>query len=201
MEIVPRPRKCWAWIYSQHKLHLKWSNPELLKNFRDCWYRSWWCNSKHATSYNVKLNFYKPNFSEGTKTYIYILCQSSTLTWHYPFSWKTKTCLFCTANIMAADDMATQGARASAAIWYWSNQTEITRSPHAKAVFSYTRHVSDMTHDMRQRHYSLHTYWVFLYLCSVRRDKWQVARDNWSRYRGHDFLEVARHVDIICTKK
>ena len=49
---------------------------------------------------------------------------------------------------------------------------------------------------------------VFLCLCSVRSDKRQVTRDvspaifgiaTWSD-RWRDFLEVARHCDIICTK-
>ena len=33
-------------------------------------------------SYEFNLTFYVPNFSEGSKTYIYTLCHSSTLTWH-----------------------------------------------------------------------------------------------------------------------
>ena len=45
------------------------------------------------------LALFMPNFSEGTKTYIYISCHSST---------------FYIANIMGADVLATQGARASA---------------------------------------------------------------------------------------
>ena len=35
--------------------------------------------------------------------------------WNPP-SWKTRTCLFCTVNIITADDLATQGARPSAAM-------------------------------------------------------------------------------------
>ena len=49
---------------------------------------------------------------------------------------------------------------------------------------------------------------VFLCMCSVRRDKQQVARDVSPATFGivtcsdpwRDFLEVARHCDIICTK-
>ena len=33
-----------------------------------------------------------------------------------PYSWKTRACLFHIANVMAANDMATQGARASAVV-------------------------------------------------------------------------------------
>ena len=50
--------------------------------------------------------------------------------------------------------------------------------------------------------------YVFLCMCSVRRDKRQVARDvSLATFgiatcsdRWRDFLEVARHFDIICTK-
>ena len=56
------------------------------------------------------------NFFIGNKTYIYILCHSphwhDTGSWN-PFSSKTRTYLFYIVNIMVADVLATQGARAS----------------------------------------------------------------------------------------
>ena len=65
----------------------------------------------------TNLTLYVLNFSEGTKTYIYILCHSSTLIWHRylnPSSSKRRTYTFYIVNIMAADVLKTQGARASA---------------------------------------------------------------------------------------
>ena len=55
----------------------------------------------------------------GNKTYIYILWYSSTLTWHIQLKYFLKyflKYLFYMVNIMGADDLATQGARASASM-------------------------------------------------------------------------------------
>ena len=56
--------------------------------------------------------------------------------WHNTGSWnpsfcKTRKCLFYINNIMAADDLATQGARASATMLLTA-WTELIRSPHVK---------------------------------------------------------------------
>ena len=55
-------------------------------------------------------------FSEATYTYIHILCHSFTVTWHSwnPSSSKVRIFLFYKLNIMGADDLAMQGAKASA---------------------------------------------------------------------------------------
>ena len=76
-----------------------------------------WFVPKHGMDERLGLTLYMLKCSEGSKTYIYIyiLCQSSTLTWHSswnPSSSKTRTYLFYIVNIMAADGLVTQGARA-----------------------------------------------------------------------------------------
>ena len=81
------------------------------------WFRS--TKASAATVLLVSLNLYLRNFSEGTKTYIYILVIPPQ--WHDTGSWnpsssKTRTCLFHIVNIVGADVLAMQGARASAAM-------------------------------------------------------------------------------------
>ena len=75
--------------------------------------------SRHLQRCRPYLTLYVPNLSEGTKTYICILCHFSlwrgTGNWN-PSSWKTMACLFHRANIMAAHDLAPYVARASAGI-------------------------------------------------------------------------------------
>ena len=59
------------------------------------------------------------NFSEETKTYIYILYNSSILAWHEKlksFLSKKIICLFYIVNIIGADVLATQGPRVSATV-------------------------------------------------------------------------------------
>ena len=61
-----------------------------------------------------KLTIYVLNFSEGTKTFICLLCHSSTLTRQRlfnPSSSKARTYLLHIFNIMGADDLATLGVR------------------------------------------------------------------------------------------
>ena len=83
-------------------------------NFQHLWY-----NIQNVDGLFLPLTLYVLNFSAGTKTYIYIYVIPSH--WHDTGNWnpsfsKTRTCLFHVAHIMAADDLAMQGARASAAM-------------------------------------------------------------------------------------
>ena len=69
-----------------------------------------------------------------------------------------------------------------------------------KAAFSYARHATRGMRQ-RQRHYSLHTYFFVCIQLDATSDTspatFAIATcsDRW-----RDFLEVARHCDIICTK-
>ena len=57
-------------------------------------------------------------FPKNIKTYLYFLLFSKSWygigVWN-PSSWKKRIILFSTVNIMAADDLATQGSRSSTA--------------------------------------------------------------------------------------
>ena len=57
----------------------------------------------------------RPVIFEWTYKQICIFNRSLTLEWRHPFSWTKKTCLHNTVNTIPADDIATVGARASAA--------------------------------------------------------------------------------------
>ena len=48
-----------------------------------------------------------------------------------PFSKKKRNSLSYTTNVISGDDLATQGARTSAAMlpWYWSNSLRISKAP------------------------------------------------------------------------
>ena len=76
-------------------------------------YHAWWCPFPWWTF----INPLRATFFRGNKTYIYILCSSSRDTGsRNPSSSKTRNELFYIVNIMDADVLATQGARASASI-------------------------------------------------------------------------------------
>ena len=71
------------------------------------------------SSHGTDLALYMLNFSEGSKHLFtfYVIPPH----WHDTGSWnhswcETRTCLFYITNIMAADDLVTQGARTSAAM-------------------------------------------------------------------------------------
>ena len=79
---------------------------------------SWW-DSTVLASVGFWLTLYMLNFSAEPIICIYNFYipphWQDIGSWN-PSSCKTRTCLFHTANIMAADDLATQGARTSAAM-------------------------------------------------------------------------------------
>ena len=60
------------------------------------------------------LPYYVLNFSQETQKCIYNLYHFSKLTSLNYSSWKTRSYIFYVINIMGADGLATQGARASA---------------------------------------------------------------------------------------
>ena len=77
---------------------------------------SFWCIYA-SLSLNVMLSLFHGMLKYITLFAFFIISQN----WHCtvslnPFPQKTMNCLSCTANMTAVDDLATEGARASAAI-------------------------------------------------------------------------------------